>query len=593
VWLAALALGGGAAPVIGGQVLGQTPGGGQSSAPSSGAALTGRVRGPDGKPLPGATVSLVASGDSVAAGDSGRYVLSGLRARPYVVVIRKVGFQPERRLVTLPPGGTADLSVSLSPGAHTLSTVVTVAKTKSAYHLVGLDTRIRSGLGQFITYDQILKRRPTGLSQLLASMHGFQTSGDNYADPTTRQSGSRQTGSCVGFLIDGVRQAKISVHDMDDVIPIEEVGAVEYYRPSEVPAEWADAAQSVDSLPQVRQRFHGQGQNADSTVQYQAPNQSPTCAVAVIWTRTRLGLSETEVRSERSVAGGAARGAFAGGLGLGGDLGPTRDTAAFVVYGVLEGGEADSRDERWVNFADSVLRAIKGSFALPSDVGLPAFGFPFRALVSPDTTGHVSAATAAAPTVPSLEVSPAASGVIVFSLDSIGGVSDVRVAATSLSGTADTAMLAAIEGAAAAHAFPHMPAPRGGAPLRFDLAFSTLVPASDDRSIPLAQIEAPVWSLQRPVAIDSGAMPDLSPPASAHAPRRDSTTFEFVVDDQGHALGQTARVIGGPAGGTDPTAYRVFLTRIVRALPQFTFRPAMVGTCSVQGLLLQPFVYRR
>jgi len=93
------------------------------------------------------------------------------------------------------------------------------------------------------------------------------------------------------------------------------------------------------------------------------------------------------------------------------------------------------------------------------------------------------------------------------------------------------------------------------------------------------------------VALDSGPQPSLRPPAGASRPAHDSTTLAFVVDEHGHAVIRTARVLGGPAPGTDPAAYRAFVSQVAHALPQFTFRPGVVGTCPVPQLILQAFVY--
>jgi len=546
--------------------------------------VAGRVTGADGAPIAGATVGLFGTSDSTTSSDSGRFVLRDVGPRSYVLLVRKVGFQPARRLVTVSRSGTTDVTLSLVPAVHMLSTVVTTSTAPAMYHRVGLDARMRGGIGQFLTYDQIQNRHAT-LLQLLQTFRGFHLAADAYASPAAQAVTTHRAGECVGFLIDGVRQSAITPREADEVMPIEDIGAIEYYQASEVPAEWADASSPRDSMPQVRQRYGAQSQVVDSTMRPQPSSSSPNCSVALIWTRTRLGLSTVETQTDRSVLLETSRGRFAGSPGAACELGAAADTAAFVIYGVLEGGPASES-----RFADSALRAIRSSFALPTDVPLPAFGFPFRAMAT-DTSPPTRPSAPGLRATPLLQVAPAPSGVAVFTLDSLGALSDARIAASSLSGAADTAILAAIQGAGAAHAFPRFVAPKGDPTIRFDLAFSTMLPGADDRSIALGRLETPVWPIVHPVVIDSGSQPSLRPPAGTAAPARDSAAFAFVVDEHGRAVPRTARVFGGPGAGIDPVAYRTFLSRVVRALPQFAFRPAVVGSCPVAQLILQPFGY--
>ena len=565
-----------------------TPGGGV--APRTAGVITGRIKGADGIPVDGAVISLIGTTDTALANDSGHFALHDVPARSYVLAVRKVGYQPVRRLISVDGSTPIDLALALTPSVHTLSTVVTVSSMGAAYRRIGFDVRMRSGIGQFLTDDQIQHREATRLSQLLETFRGYHMNAQAYADPALRGTGNRNNESCMGLLIDGVRQPNSTMQDADEIVPVEAIGALEFYRPSEVPPEWADASVSHDSIPQVRQRFqpHPQGQ-VDSVSQVQTATPAPACSVAVVWTHTRLGISTVETQTDRSVVLETSRGHFAPSGARACELSAANDTVAFVVYGVLEGTPgAGGHDARWSRYADSVLHAIRHAFALPTEVPLPVFGFPFRPVAGTES-GTAAAAGQAAPTGP--QVAPAPSGVIVLTVDSSGSLVEAHVAASSLSGASDTAMLAAIQGASAAHALPPFPAAVNGGHLRLDLAFSTVSPAGEDRSLALGQIETPVWTLDRGAVIDSTSQPSLRAPGGAPA-SHDSAMLEFVVDAQGRAVVKTARALGGSGAERDAAAYRAFLNRVVRALPQVTFKPATVATCAVPQLVFQPFVDR-
>ena len=65
--------------------------------------------------------------------------------------------------------------------------------------------------------------------------------------------------------------------------------------------------------------------------------------------------------------------------------------------------------------------------------------------------------------------------------------------------------------------------------------------------------------------------------------------LELVVDENGKAITSTARAISRTASrAADPT-YRAFVGRIAQLLPEFRFDPALVGTCAVKQVVLQPF----
>ena len=101
----------------------------------------------------------------------------------------------------------------------------------------------------------------------------------------------------------------------------------------------------------------------------------------------------------------------------------------------------------WSGYVGTVSAAFRNAYALPSELAMPAFGYPFR-----QARGGLGTARARSDTA--LSIAPALSTVIVFTLDSSGGMSGLRVAASSLSGAADASAMAALTSAATAHAFP-------------------------------------------------------------------------------------------------------------------------------------------
>jgi hypothetical protein len=221
-----------------------------------------------------------------------------------------------------------------------------------------------------------------------------------------------------------------------------------------------------------------------------------------------------------------------------------------------------------------VLSVIDRWSVLPSDLQLPAFGAPF-------TTDAASSGRNAKGSVG--DVAPTLSSVFVFTLDSSGALTGARVAASALSGPADTSVLAELERAAAAHAYPRFPGARtAGDSARFDLVVTSEQPAVGTKAAVLGRLEVPVWPLAREAhplanAIGSGLEP----------PDADSVTVQMVVDALGRAVSGTVRVLTGPTNADRNSPDSGYRQRLAQRLNLLRFEPAQVGSCSVPRFVTQ------
>jgi TonB family protein len=187
-------------------------------------------------------------------------------------------------------------------------------------------------------------------------------------------------------------------------------------------------------------------------------------------------------------------------------------------------------------------------------------------------------------------VAPSLSTVIAFTLDPAGSLLDAHVKTSSLSGSADTSVLAAVQGAATTHAFPAISTPPPGRqPLRFDVAVTTMTPDPAQQVAVLDQIDVADYRLARPVELIPGSYADLMATKSSPTGPPDSAVFEMVVDENGKAVMSTVRAYTQAGGRAGDQSYRGFVARIANLLPFFRFDPAMIGTCHVRQITLQPF----
>jgi Carboxypeptidase regulatory-like domain len=535
--------------------------------------LTGRILGPGGVPVAGATVSLFGARDTTTTSDSGQFALARTEPGPHMMWVRRLGFEDVRFPVTVVPNRPRAITVVLARRVAVLPTVTTTAQVRTALKDVGFEQRMRSGMGQYLTYDQIQRRRATTLSQLLEGMRGIHV----WQNPLEFQStveGTRGIGSCVSFAIDGTPQAVMNKHDIDNIINASEVAAIEVYSPAERPSGFSSLTERPD--------LHDPSEsNPQDTAPQKIDLNAQQCTLVIIWTRGRLGIPENPDTSapatERAEA--RARPVFP-------DVGacepkPAEDTITVALYAALQGGvHRTESDTAWSAFSNGVLNAVRNAFIMPSDLPLPAFSYPLqRSMPAPGTAKPTA-------TPPSLATVPALSSVIVFTLDTAGAVHGVRLAASSLSGPADTSLLAAVMSASDAHAFPPIPrGERGQGSVRFDLVVSTAAPDPGIRAAAFGRVLVPVWTLRRPATLAEGSQPSLASDGESNRIGSDSLTLEFVVNEQGRAVMSTVREIGqaGAAGPED--SQRMFLARVLRALPGFRFEPALIGACPVPEMM--------
>ncbi len=311
--------------------------GSSARADTGSATLTGVVVRQDGSAVAHAVVTLVGAKDSTVTGTDGRFALRTVAPGAYMVSVRRLGFRLERLPVTLQPGAPRDVKVTMQISIPVLATVTTTAEERSAYRSVGLDQRMRAGQGQFLLYDQIVRRQASSFTQLLQNMRGIKL-GENPHQYGTTVEGTRGAGSCVAYIVDGMPQNQLMDRDSrtlqsigpespDHMFEPDNIGALEVYSAAERPlglgAHLEHPAPSPgDPLPKID--VSGQ-----------------QCMLVVIWTRTRLGLLSTPPRSHttRTHASDVTQGRPTSAVESACKLPAAADTVDLLLYGVVEGSQ--------------------------------------------------------------------------------------------------------------------------------------------------------------------------------------------------------------------------------------------------------------
>ncbi len=518
------------------------------------ARLTGRVVQPDSTPVSGAAVGLVGTHDTATTDGAGHFTIRSAQSGPYLVSVRRLGFQPARIAVNLSSRDEREVSVTLVRTVPLLPTVTTTAAERAAYRTVGFEQRLRAGNGYFMTYDQIVRKQAAEFSDLFQNVPGLKVTRPR------RQFGAAITQTrggpnCVSYVIDGNPQPMLLEHSPegtplgpespDHLFDVADIGAIEVYQASERPVQFG----------------------------------SDWCALVIIWTRTRLGLTPAKVTADDNAprsSGPVIHGTPAIVADAQCTLPTSSDTMDFPIYATLHTDAPQHLSRKtWARYTDSVLGVIERWSVVPTDLALSTFGLPF--VKDPDGSGQEP-----------LEVSPALSTVIRFTLDSAGTLAQARVAASARSGGADTSLLALLARAASAHAFPSIPqGPDRLSSVEFDLLVSLTEPAEDIRSVVLGRLEVPVWPLSQKATLASDAS-DATSSGQRGASRTDSVSVEMVVDPDGRPLMSSARALSlsgdQPAAAQDDSGR----ARMTQSLTALHFDPARIGACRVSQLVIQP-----
>jgi hypothetical protein len=218
------------------------------------AVLTGRVINAAGSPVVGARVDVVGTIGVTQTGAGGEFRIDSLPSGTQTVVVRQIGFAPEERPVELSTRAPARLSVTMARSAQVLSAVVVKADADAGLERVGFTSRKRSGMGYYMSGDEIEKRAPNLLTDVFRTIPGFRVvpSGTDYVVESSRSA----LGGCVRYWVDGAVWEAVFPGDVDRLVPIWEIAAMEFYNGTTVPAQFQMAGSS-------------------------------SCAAVVIWTKTR------------------------------------------------------------------------------------------------------------------------------------------------------------------------------------------------------------------------------------------------------------------------------------------------------------------
>ena len=258
-------------------------------ATSGPATLSGRVvraaAGADrGVPFIGAVVTVDGARDTAITGDSGQFTLRHLPAGSHTLEVRALGWEPEVLPIELSQRAARNVIVPLQTKTAILDAVVVTATLNVGLHRIGYDARKRMGVGHFLGPEEIARAAAFEFVDLMTTMPGvrrrFDQSGNAYLSPT------RGTFGCISYILDGMPFLEATPGQINDVVPVTEIGAVEVYQASEQPP---GAEYTSPPTPQARS-LQRQGALSSGSIDSMGRAGGSSCVKVYIWTKTHLGL---------------------------------------------------------------------------------------------------------------------------------------------------------------------------------------------------------------------------------------------------------------------------------------------------------------
>ena len=192
-----------------------------------GAELRGSVRGPDGKPLPRAQVSVAGTGRSATTSEAGTFAILELPSGSFGLDVRAVGFSPVRVTVDLLRRRPATVTVAMTERAQALSSVVVRGERSRGSRFLQefADRKRRAAGGTFYGPADLERRNALYVSDILRTTAGMRVSpGRGFSNVV------RGRGGCVpAVYLDGMPLYG-GANDLDQIVRPNDLMAMEVYQ---------------------------------------------------------------------------------------------------------------------------------------------------------------------------------------------------------------------------------------------------------------------------------------------------------------------------------------------------------------------------
>jgi len=196
--------------------------------------LRGTVVNGIGLPVEGAQITVAGASGSAESNERGEFILGGLVAGEQLLRVRRLGFRPDSITVVATPGKVAPVSIVLERVAVELAAVTVRGNRELIGPMGGFYRRRATGSGRFFTRDDIEKRNPARMTDLLRAVPGLNVSSQRTAMSNVRLRGAR----CAPVVFLDGHGLTAGEFDLDAVDPRSFDGIEVYSGGASVPVEF-------------------------------------------------------------------------------------------------------------------------------------------------------------------------------------------------------------------------------------------------------------------------------------------------------------------------------------------------------------------
>jgi carboxypeptidase family protein len=204
--------------------------------------VMGRVMSLDGRPVSGARVEISASGVSGVTREDGGFRLSGIASGTQVLVVRSLSYAMAAEPIRVTSRWPLEVVVTVGPKVNLLDPVLVTARREFALEKSGFYERKRGASGHFFSREDIDRRKPIHISDMLKNLTGFtvssQTGGTVISGRSRPTSIASSRPSCTRAIIDGFEWKNLQPGDLDMFLNPDDVIGLEVYQPGEEPAKF-------------------------------------------------------------------------------------------------------------------------------------------------------------------------------------------------------------------------------------------------------------------------------------------------------------------------------------------------------------------
>jgi hypothetical protein len=196
--------------------------------------------------LTGAQVAIV-NGPDVRSNDRGEFVITNAPLGTRTLEVRAVGYYPLRVAVDIAQG-VPPVHAELVTFKSMLDTIKVRANYQRYSDLAGFRERSASGVGQFLTQDDIARRQPQVTSDLFRTVSGLFLDGPRGIDQPVLMRGTFDARCTPTVSLNGALMSGLSVNEIDAFVSPREILGIEVYASSYVPAQFQSPMAECGSI---------------------------------------------------------------------------------------------------------------------------------------------------------------------------------------------------------------------------------------------------------------------------------------------------------------------------------------------------------